>query len=277
MSPFITRSIIENLREWLGGLSRQADQYRFANRGFDLTPFPIVKPKTYGLIRDIDNCNMVVDHISAVDGGFGTTERVRKKWRNMLLGRSLPEGIQTLLCEAGLLGTNGLLLVPSNVDALAERLALWERFHASVAYHRIALRNGDYLKNRDFLDKTWHAGLGNDGIGFAMDCGPNEILTARHVETGVYALTDTCTELYERSARAQLHGVVLVPHRAFSRGRRRDTNPEVHRKVVMVVTAKLDFVSIGYDIKLGSGREIPNTWDPNSPYDKKGRHVGSIS
>ncbi len=114
------------------------------------------------------------------------------------------------------------------VELTARRLALWERFR-SVPYQGIACRNGDALSNHPLSRHMWHGDGGNVGIGWAIDCAPDEVLDEWMVETGRASLRITIDRLQRETSRPVVR---VAPHRAFSASRRNDTGPMVWSRVV---------------------------------------------
>ena len=65
----------------------------------------------------------------------------------------------------------------------------------------------------------------------------------------------------------------LGPHRCFSPSRYSDTNPKVHREIVLPCVRALPGLEVDYNMRKGRGRPVPITWDPDALYDAKGRRL----
>lgn len=288
MTPFAIRSIIEQLKVTVASHERQQPQTAFHVNGFELYALPIVEWKMYKEDRDLDNLDFIVSHITAVKGGFGVAKSKVKAWDQKLRAGTVPDALMLQLARAGAVdvetrlpeaGDNVTLLKPRFVltdeqrAAVAKRLALWERFRASVPYHQIAAANGDNLANRELRHRTWHGSLGNFGVGWALDVGPNEALTSWHIETGRASLATLCNRILAVSAKARRDGIRIAPHRAFDRDRREDNGAAAHREIVIPTARAVDALSIDYTMVLGKGRPIPRSWDPAALFDDKGKRI----
>jgi hypothetical protein len=262
---------------------RQIEQQKFRQGGYELFELPVEQWKASSRLRDLSKLNYIVTHVTAVKGGFGVSSTARKRWERILgsgrllrstghpsLDEQLEAGGVWFRREGGFEPADG-----EDTRSIANRLGLWQRYRSSVPYHQIASRNGDIIKNRELSHRTWHANAGNFGAGFAVDCGPDEKLDSWMIETGRQALRVLYTRIIDVSEYAQKHGVRVVPHRAFSSGRRRDTNPEVHREIVIPVVKEIDGLDIDYKMQMDKGRPIPREWDPNALYDSRGRRIKS--
>ncbi len=283
MFPFLSRSFINRAGILFRVLEAQRRQQEFAEGGFELFSLPIKKFKGYRSPRNLEELEYEVSHISAVKGGFGVSRKRVKFWHRQLVSPNfgeIPTHIITQLVGCGVFDIRKKTgyseidfssITYAKIDELAQRLALWERYRAGVPYHQIGAANGDNLANRLLDDHTWHANLGNFGVGWALDVGAGEHLEDWHIETGRASLTTLTGRILEISTRARLRGVRIAPHRAFSPSRRGDTGANVHREIVIPTVEKCDALSIDYRMARGKGRPIGNDWDPNALYDAKGR------
>ena len=265
MFPYMTRDLAEALRVWFIAYERQVRQYRFATDGFEMYPLPIKKWKMYTKRRNLDELDFIVTHVTAVEGGFGVSKRRVRHWLKQLKKGVLSDALRHQLAKAGpFFSSEDRLLA-------AKRLALWERYRAGVPYHQIGAANGDNIACRELRHVTWHANLGNFGVGCAFDVAAHQDLEDWHIETGRAALRTLCSRTLLVSEKARLHGIRCAPHRAFSPSRRRDTSANVHREIVIPVSKELPCLDIDYTIKKGRGLPIPVDWDPVALYDSRGR------
>lgn len=282
MLPFSVRNIAEQIKIAASLSEAQLQQTDFHPHGFELFSLPITKPKMDARLRDLDTLDLIVSHVTAVTGGFGVATSRVVAWRDLIRGQHVPLPIMAQLADA-MAGTgqvvklaNGDLVFVGDdeqVMMLARRLALWERYRGTVPYHQIAATNGDNISNRELLHRTWHAGLGNYGAGFAVDVGGQEALRGWHIDTGRAALRTLCDRILAVSEKARRDGIRIAPHRAFSKNRRGDTGANVHREIVIPAVAELDCLRIDYTLVRGSGRPVPRTWDPAALFDANGRII----
>lgn len=259
---FVYRNLVSVLAYAAGIEEAQERQQTFAKRAFDIGSMPWSKRKAHRRLRLPGSVDRIVIHVTGVRSGFGVNKRARKRWERTV--------------EHGLVDAD---LVKQLVDAeanrfgdgkLAQRLALWERYR-DTPYHEIASRNGDVLRNRSLAQRSYHAGKGNDAAGLAIDCAHDEELDGWLIDTGRAALVDL-------NRRLRRHGdddreILVGPHRGTSNQRRLDPNEWVWREIVIPTVAALDDVSIDYEWKLGTGRQVPDVWDPDALYNMKGRQL----
>lgn len=247
---------LRSLAQWAefaaGIADKQDPEFAFAPEAFDIGALPIRKIKAHPRPRDTRELARSVVHVTAVRGGFGVRRARVEHWRKP--STPIPEEILRQL-------------PPGGRESWARRLALWERFR-DVPYHTVGLRNGDVIVNRRLSQRSYHAGKGNDGAGCAFDCAPDEDLTDFTIATFRAALRLHCKRVLEAS---QVRPHLLAPHRAFTKQRRRDTSATIWREVVRPVIDTIPEVLIDYQIKRGSGRPVPNTWDDDALFDAKGR------
>lgn len=279
-----TRTLINNLGLALRILQGQQRQEKFSKEGFKLFPeadnefkldpdwpFPVLKWKAYADPRNFDELDFEISHITAVRGGYGVRKKQVKSWRDGL--RAVGVDVLHPLLEEQLKKAGALeeLSNPDVIDALAHRLALWQRYREGTPYHQIGASNGDSLANRPLSHVTFHGNWNHTTAGWALDVGSGETLEDWHVETGRASLTQLTKRILKVSAKARANGIRIAPHRGFSPSRRKDTGANVHREVIIPTVKSLDALEIDYHIHKGKGRPIPNTWDPSALYDEKGR------
>lgn len=258
---FAARTFIEAALVSLGINERQRQQATFnGDEGYELFDaagrplFPITKAKAYAKPRDVRIVDLCVVHVTAVRGGFGVSKSRLKYWRARLDKGDLPTVLTMQLPEE------------STADEDAHRLALWERL-VNVPYHGFASRNGDALALHPLSRHSWHGNGGNVGIGFAVDCAPDEKLDDWMVETGRAAFSITLARLLRESNAPVIR---VAPHRAFSSQRRNDTGPYVWKEIIEPVVMNTARVRIDYEVKKDGGLPVPKTWDDDALYDAKG-------
>jgi hypothetical protein len=209
-------------------------------------------------------------HQTAVE--FGTTKKARKAWADRIRGGLLPIDV---------LEKFGVLEIADSeqVEKAAQRLALHERFW-KVPYHFVSLLNGDVLFNNKLSSYTYHGGGANGPLyGWVLE-GSFPMLEknrkSRHskfdefvIETGRQGLR--LAVLKGREANPNNFRLIL-PHRAYSKGRRADTGEGIWREIALPVAKELDMTP-DYEAKYDTGLWIPKSWDDNAHYDLKGRRV----
>lgn len=261
---FALRSLIEAAKVAAGINERQQPQTDFADAGFELfapngSPLlPIKKAKAYSQPRDVRLVDLIVVHVTAVRGGFGV-----QKSRVLAMTKAYENG-QELRAEL-------LAQLPTDVPSSLQgkRLALWERFK-NVPYHQIAARNGDAIANHPLSRHSWHGNGGNVGVGFAVDCAPDEKLDDWMIETGRKSLSILIARLQRETMQPVIR---IAPHRAFSASRRNDTGPYVWKEVIEPVVMHTPGVRIDYEVKRDGGLPVPKSWDTDAHYDDKGKRV----
>lgn len=243
---FFLRSFLERAltaRPPVGGALREID-VRDA--------FPLAL-KLSSRARSPRTVGLVCAHVTAVAGGYGTTPRQRARWAG---GHPVLEGD-------------------------AELLALLERYHRA-AYHWIGSRafGGLVVHNHPIELRTSHGNGGNRGLGVGVDCAPGELepgaLAPRArealIESGRGAVRGALLEAHERGEGGPAD---LVPHRAFSAGRRGDPGPAPWREIFLPVVRELgpSVARVDYELAEGSGRPVPISWDPAAVFDDRGRRL----
>jgi hypothetical protein len=158
-------------------------------------------------------------------------------------------------------------------------MALHERF-GPVAYHWVALRNGDVLYNNPPQRYTYH---GNRSNSFALGVAVEADLPGREVDR-----RDTHTTVDEHlvaTGQAALRLAVttgrelgaplthVTAHRCFSMTRAGDPGEAVWRRIVLPVCGELD-LTVDHDLVDG-GRHLPVDWDPDATHDWHDRPVGA--
>lgn len=262
--PWSFRSALEVSLRIVGVNELQRRQVVFNGAdGFDLTEWmpPDEKWKAYRQrFHDLEKLDTIVVHITAVRGGYGVSRRRVAFWEQVLMGtKKPPSRFPVELLEVLPLGT---------LKDQASRLALWERYR-NAPYHQIGAGNGDSIANHSLRRYSWHAGKGNFGVGWALDAGPNQALDSWMVDTGQASLATLAHRIdptYQRPIR-------VVPHRCFTSGRVRDTNPTVWREVVKPVVEQTPNLWIDYEMRRGTGRPVPRSWDPDAVFDDRGRKI----
>lgn len=233
---------------------------------------------------DPKNRRWVVVHQMAVT--FGTSAARRKVWRKRieemltrnprLLWQYIP-GIPAEALHAMTWEELSLAIRPPTRDAMAERLALHERFWA-VPYHFASLLNGDVLRNQPLNWYTYHGNGGNPGIGWAMEglypdlkknrARRHSVLDDFVIETGRVGLRTAVTVARNEGCPIE----AVQPHRNFSGDRTADTGEELWREIVLPVAKELG-LKPDYTLSKGTGRPIPREWDDAALYDFKGKKI----
>lgn len=289
-----SRSAYENLLKGLALRETQERQRQFAEHGWNLFALPIEDWNAYKEPRALEDLDFIVTHVTDVKGGFGVSKLALSKWLRRLRANQPGlynstgyEAIDSQLVDAGVWTPAWtfdettvhrcftLVGGSDQLPLLARRLALWERYRGKVPYHQIGAANGDNVANRELEHVTWHGSLGNFGVGWSLDVGHSQDLENWHIETGRASLETLYRRIMAVSSRAQAKGVRLAPHRAFSGKRLADTDYRVHREVVLPVVHKLDGLDIDYEMRKGTGRPVPDTWDDNALFDAKGNRLSS--
>jgi hypothetical protein len=227
--------------------------------GFDTTTMP-VHLKLPVKLRDPRTVVMLTVHVTAVKGGFGVEQRKVAGWRRLLELGKVPGELLSQLPDHTDLGGSSFLL------------ALLERY-SRVAYHRVASRRAGNVRNHPLSLRTSHGNGGNDGAGWAIDCGNTERLSAELIEIGRTSLeSQICEVISEGGGKA-----VVIPHRVWSSKRTADTGRPVWSEIVAPTVQRLAkaglAVEIGYNTKGGTGRPIPRSWDANALFDDQGRRL----
>ncbi len=209
-------------------------------------------------------------HQTAVE--FGTTKRARARWANRIRQGILPDDI---IAKFGCSDVSD----PEQVARAAQRMALHERFW-KVPYHFVSLLNGDVLFNNKLSSYTYHGGGANGPLyGWALE-GTFPIVEAKRkakhskfdefvIETGRQGLR--LAVLKGREASPNSFRLVL-PHRAYTKGRRADTGEWIWKEIVLPVAKELDLTP-DYEARYSNGLWIPKAWDDDAHYDLKGKRV----
>lgn len=213
----------------------------------------------------IESKTHVCMHITACH--FGTAGYQRRVWERRLDAGEVPAD----LTEEYDLGTLGR-------DGVAERMALHARLW-SVAYHWVAMRNGDILYNNQPTRYTYHGnGANRPAIGVSLEA----VLPARESERR--ARHDDLSETFVANGQRLLRIAVtqtraagaplthLTAHRCYSPQRRGDPGEGVWREIVVPVAAELG-LEVDYAFSEGGGRPIPTDWDDSATHDWAGRSV----
>ncbi len=257
------RSLFEALQIALQLRERQLRQEHFREEGFDIGALPIGKLKASKIIR-LAPLSLAIYHVTDVTGGFGVSKRRLKYWRDALVNH--PERIPDAIREQ---------LPDVDIEKNAHRLTLWERYR-NTPYHTIGATNGDALRNRRLKQRSYHAGLGNDGAGWALDVGHKEELDDWLIETGRASFRIHLMRIRDGDdpeVTLPDRRIMVAPHRTVSSQRFADTSRNVHLNVIKPVVQQLDFATLDYDFSRGHGRPIPDTWDPDAHYNRKGQRL----
>jgi hypothetical protein len=210
---------------------------------------------------DLGSRTHICMHITAVE--FGTSARQRRRWADRIADGDISHDV----------------LERYGVDEAraAERMALHERFWP-VAYHWVALRNGDVLYNNPPERYTYHGNRSNRfALGLSIEAtlpGREQDRTPEHttvdddlVQTGREALRLAVTMGREQGA-PLTH---ITAHRCFSMTRAGDPGEAVWRQIVLPMLTQLD-LTVDHDLVDG-GRHIPDVWDPSARYDWHDRQL----
>lgn len=150
-------------------------------------------------------------------------------------------------------------------EALADR-------YTRVAYHAIASRRLGAVRNHSLWRRTSHGNAGNRGVGWAVDCGHAEPLPPELAAAAYQSLLMLVLEVHEATGEV----VVIVPHRVFSKSRRRDTDRAAWVVVLQVVAALGPSVCrVDYEMAQDGGLPVPRSWDPAALFDEKGRRLAA--
>jgi hypothetical protein len=226
---------------------------------------PITKPKANKSPRSEANLDTIVAHVTAVRGGFGVAKKRLAYWRKFLESG-------TLILNNGDTGNLGFRLyldVTKNAKSIEDAcrvLALCERFK-NTPYHTLASRVVGTVRNHPLFRYSHHAGKGNFGVGFGIDCAPDEDLSEDFIEIGQNALLNTILSIQEHSVMPRIR---ILPHRAFSANRTGDPGARIWQRVICPVVEATEGVYIDYEAKYGSGLPVPTTWDKSALYDRRG-------
>lgn len=265
-SNLSARNAWEQLQRIAKLAEAQQPQSIFAPTAWDIDGLPIRHRKASLQERDPADIEHIVGHVVAVRGGFGVQRWGPEGWQHwakIIRDHDIPRAIELQL-PAELL---------RDTEALARRLALWSRFR-NTPYHQLAAANGDVLDNRRLRQRSYHAGAGNDGVGFAMDCAHDEPLSTWMVATGRVGFARLVQRLRDAGNTRELR---YLPHRAFTPQRRKDTHVEVHRRVIIPAVEACDGVRIDYEHCEAGGLPISTMMDPNALYDSRGRWLRSAA
>lgn len=232
----ITRQTIATVRK----MTRQdLPQTEGGTEYTDVTAWPVHLDLPFRARRVDEIRSEITVHITSIKGGFGLSARQVDRWEALL------------------------------ETSEARKMALLERY-AGCAYHWIISRELGIIRNHDPLLRTSHGNRGNRGIGFALDVGIGEDLSAEFANQARRGLILAVDDLRTRTGEA----VNLTAHRCFSSKRRADPGEIVWSQVVRpVANALRDATRIDYTLAEDSGRPIPRSWDPSALFDDRGRRL----
>lgn len=200
-------------------------------------------------LRDPATVRRVTTHVTDIRGGFGVDKRRVAHWREV--------GPPPLLAAQGV-----------EDPAL---VALLERYHR-CAYHGLASRafGGLIIRNHPAKLRTSHGNGGNVGLGWALDAHHAEVLEPRFVAIACESLRETIIHAYLAGGEQ----VAVDAHRCHSAKRLVDIDGLHWRSIVLPTVRELgSTAAIDYEVRTGTGRPIPRTWDPAAHFDAKGRRV----
>lgn len=220
----------------------------FRNRklfpAIDLTFLPPNKDKIKG-VRDESKVNIVVAHVTAVEGGFGPGSDRMKKWQRLL---DNDEVRPALLMQ--------LESFPPGEHA--KLLSLWERY-SKLPYHWLTCQavKPHIIHNLFPSVYSYHAGIGNKhSVGWAIDCQHDEALSRDFIKAGRESLRRCIEEV-----RNVCDGDVYVQaHRNYSNMRDNDPGATVWSSIVVPVVNEISYAKIDYALAEGSGKTIPESW-----------------
>lgn len=158
---------------------------------------------------------------------------------------------------------------------LGERVGRW----ASLGAHLGVTRSGKIIWVHDFDKIIYHGnGFNNRTIGIEIDGRYEGVEGDRRTfwrpEEGKTLnptpLTDECIEAAKAAIRWAHDYVerrggdlkVLVAHRQSSSTRRSDPGSAIWQRVALPMASELELGDGGKDFQIGSGRPIPESWDP---------------
>jgi hypothetical protein len=159
---------------------------------------------------------------------------------------------------------------------LGERPARWE----TVGAHLGVTRGGRVIWLHDFDRLVVHGngwntqtvGIEIDGLYAGLEGDPRTVwddpstpnrergmvLTAEAIDATTTAIRWICSEVARRGGAIK----ALVAHRQASEDRRNDPGSAIWKAVALPLQAELELSDGGVGFKLGSGRPIPEAWDP---------------
>lgn len=211
-------------------------------------------------------------HITAV--AYGTTKRARAFWRRQLADGLIPPDV---VAHYG----SGLdAEAPTYLDAVAERMALHQRFW-KVPYHWVGLLNGDVLFNNQITRYTHHGNGGNGPlIGVSLEGNypglernrkkKHNGYDAHTIETGRASVRLAVTSGRNDGAPVEL----LFAHRQYSDGRLGDPGEGWWREIGIPMALELN-LERRVHFRHGSGNEVCREWDELGRVDYRGRKLAA--
>jgi hypothetical protein len=196
-------------------------------------------------------------HITAVS--FGTTNRSRKFWSQLIASSELPKEVIDLYRK----GFDG----EDWIEKTAERLALHQRFW-KVPYHYLGLLNGDILFNNDITRYTFHGSGGNSRlVGISAEGnfpGLEKNRKKKHNDWDEHTIETNRAAIRLGTLKSREEGApieFLYAHRQYSKGRIGDPGEGWWKEVGIPMCEKLHLERLPHE-KYGSGYEICREWDP---------------
>lgn len=259
--PISIRSAFDHLR--FSQRQRETpDLWTGQTQIFDSTSMPVELELPARLYERGEIESVLTVHVTDVLGGFGIADYQVKRWRRLLEQGKVPHELLAQLPD------------PTDLGGSSFILALLERY-SGAAYHVIGSRRIGAVINHPVTLRTSHGGVGNMGLGWALDADNTEPLSAELVSIGRASLRYLVLKLHELTGKL----VILVPHRVWSSGRREDPGKIVWMAIVRPVVDELGatIVEIGYNTKASSGAYITTEWDDRAHYDKRLKPVQRTS
>lgn len=267
------RKLAEALLYILRRTEAQAKQIAFAAGGFDIgeLPIPAGKLKAYSTPRNVDDLDLIVTHVTDVRGGFGVSRKALARWR-----KEIGKGMRVMPRLAAQLEQAGAL---EDLELLARRLATFERYRETPYQQIASVQTGDAIANRRIEQVSWHGNGtarvgGNAGVGFAVDCHHDEIISPWGIRTAQIAFNILVGRVLKASAKARRDGIRVAPHRAFSASRGADPGPFIWEHVILPAIAQNSgAVRVDYEARWNTGKPVPDTWDEHALFDSRGRRL----
>lgn len=235
----------------------------------DLTTSP---PKLVGWERAAANRDLIVFHQTGGEFGIVSYQQTAALAH---VERLLREGREAELVPLAY-GTEWRGGEGAPKDLLAERLAMATRFW-NIEYHYVITRGGLTLHNAPLSVRTAHGSDGNDGFGIsfegkwpAYDEG-GSVANAGALQAQLH-LALNHLQAWMRAQGVPNRQFSASAHRCFEEPRYRAGDPGVWlwREVIRpVIEARTDLL-IRPAQRLGSGRPLPQSWEPSSPFDNLG-------
>lgn len=224
------------------------------------------------LIRDPATIDTLCYHQMAV--AFGVSKSRVKWWANQAGSGKLPT---ELLIAYGLEDVND----PDALKAFAQRIALHERM-CKVPYHIAGLLNGDVVHINPLLWYTYHGnGANARSLGVAADGhypGLEKSRNSKHDDLNEFMIETMRGATRVAMVKAAANNIDIKyadAHRVYSGGRVGDPGEALWDQVVLWAVKEYG-LKVRYERKRGSGRPIPQEWDPAALFNYKGKRVKAL-